>query len=267
MTVDLSPAAGFPLALDTEARDLIAAGDVRFGRVARRTADLVSVLLEPDGLAPAAELYWLFPLEDAGPASRVLAEAGLTFSCVLLPPLKVGREFVKSQGHYHPSMPGSALTYPEVYTHLWGEILLLLQRRAGDDADLLDDCVLIDLRDSGTVTIPPGYAHILINPSSQPAAIAGLYSRAFSPVYEPIARMAGAAYYLIDDAGVRAIPNARYTAPPPLRQLSHPAGTTFAPPDGDRPLWTSFLAEPARYDFLSYAEAARLRFPVEGEAP
>src|SRR4029450_12931022 len=143
---------------------------------------------------------------------------------------KVGREFVKSQGHYHPSMPGSTVAYPEVYTHIWGDVLLLLQRRTRDHADRLDDCVLIDLRDSGTVTIPPGYAHILINPSSQPAAIAGLYSRAFSRVSEPIARMAGAAYYVIDDAGVRAIPNARYTAPPPLRRLADSAGTPFAPP-------------------------------------
>ena len=61
------------------------------------------------------------------------------------------------------------------------------------------------------MTIPPGYAHILINPSPQPAAIAGLYSRSFSPVYEPIVQMAGAAYYLIDDGGEPVIPNPRYT--------------------------------------------------------
>jgi glucose-6-phosphate isomerase len=267
MKIDLTRAAGFPLSLDTDANDLTAAGDVRFDRLARRASELASVLFEPDGLAPATELYWLFPLRDAGSAAPALDRVGLTYSCVLLPSLKVGREYVKTQGHYHPAMPGSAIPYPEVYTHLWGESLLLLQRPAAASADRIVDCAVVALRDGTTVTIPPGYAHILINPSPRPAVVAGLYSRAFAPVYQPISELAGAAYYLVDEAGQRAVPNPRYPDRPPLRWLADLAGTPFAPPDGDRPLWTSFLGEPARYDFLSDAEAARLRFPVEGEAP
>jgi glucose-6-phosphate isomerase len=113
------------------------------------------------------------------------------------------------------------------------------------------------------VTIPPGYAHILINPSHQPAAIAGLYSRAFAPIYEPVVQMAGAAFYLIDDAETPVIPNPRYATHPPLQRLTDPTGTRFAPPDETRPLWTSFLADPARYDFLSDSQAARRSFRSE----
>jgi glucose-6-phosphate isomerase len=266
MQVDLSNAAGFPLTLDTETGEIVGRGTVRFGRISRRLSDLAPVLFEADGLAPTTELYWNFPLLDAGPATAILDEHGLTFSCVLLPPLKIGREYVKTQGHYHPSMPNSDIPYPEVYTHLWGEPSLLLQRRLDDRADRVDDCALIALRDGVTVTIPPGYAHILINPSRQPAAIAGLYSRAFSPIYEPVIRMAGAAYYLIGDTDEQVIPNPRYAAHPPLQRLTDPTGTRFAPPDRDRPLWTSFLADPARYVFLSDPEAARRHFPMEADA-
>ena len=91
-----------------------------------------------------------------------------------------------------PRCRAATFRYPEVYAHLFGEPLLLLQRRRADLADQIDDCVLIVLKDGSKVTIPPGYAHILINPSERPALVVGLYSQSFSPVYEPIVQMGGA---------------------------------------------------------------------------
>ena len=217
----------------------------------------------PDGFAPTTELYWNLPLRDAGPAADLLRRTGLTYSCVLLPPLKIGREFVKTQGHYHPSMPGSEISYPEVYAHIWGEPYLLLQRRREDRADQVDDCVLLALRDGASVTIPPGYAHILINPSTRPAVVAGLYSQSFAPVYEPIVRMGGAAYFLIDDGGERSIVNDRYTVSPPLLRATDTAGTPFHAPDTTLPLWRSFLSDPESYAFLAQPDIARRQFSVE----
>jgi glucose-6-phosphate isomerase, archaeal len=261
--VDLSGGAGFPLTLDAASGALTGGGSIRFGRVARRLANLRPVLFEPDGVAPDTELYWNYPLLDAGPAAGALAERNLTYSCVLLPPLKIGREFVKTQGHYHPAMPGSDIEYPEVYTHLWGEPLLLLQHRQNGEMNRVDDCVLVELRAGTSIAIPPGYAHVLINRSQQPAAIAGLYSRSFAPIYEPVNRTAGAAYYLIDDPDSPVIANPRYTEHPPLRQLIEPAGTIFESPDTCQTLWVSFVSDPERYDFLSDPAAAQRRFAQE----
>jgi glucose-6-phosphate isomerase len=246
---------------------VIADGPVRFGRVARCLEGMAAVLLDPGALPPATELYWTLPLLDAGPAAGLMARTGLTYSGVLLPPLSIGRELVKTQGHYHPAMPGSEIAYPEVYTHLWGEPLLLMQRRRNGHADQIDDCVLIEMRDGASVTIPPGYAHIVINPSNRPALIAGLYSQAFAPLYDAIVAMAGAAYYVIDDAGGEtALANPKYADAPPPQRMCDITGTAFAPPDGNRPLWTSFLADPDRYAFLAEPDAARRRFPTEGDA-
>ena len=263
MQVDLSSSAGFPLTLDTRSGALTGSGSICFGRIARRLADLMPVLFEPDGVAPDTELYLTCPLLDAGPATSALAQRDLTYSCVLLPPLKIGREFVKTQGHYHPPMPGSDIEYPEVYTHLCGEPDLLLQRRTKGEPSHVDDCVLVELRAGNSITIPPGYAHILINRSWQVAAIAGLYSRSFAPIYEPVNQVGGAAYYLIDDSITPVITNPRYADHPPLRHLTELTGTTFEPPDPGRTLWASFLSDPARYDFLSDPEAARRRFARE----
>ena len=81
------------------------------------------------------------------------------------------------------------------------------------------------------MTIPPGYAHVLINPSNEPAAIAGLYGAAFKPDYEPFVEMGGAAHYLIDDNGEQFVPNPRYSRNRPVRRLTcaHESQVLVAP--------------------------------------
>lgn len=264
MKIDLSPQAGFPLAFDPVSMAVDMAG-ARFEREARRAAQMRGVLLDPEAAPSDAELYWMYKLVDAGRDRATFTNAGLTFSCVLLPPLRIGREYVKTQGHYHPPMPGTSIEYPEVYTHYFGRLYLLIQRRQNGQASRLDDCVLIDMRPGHSILVPPGYAHVLINPSDRPALMGGLYSPDFQPDYEPVRQSVGAGHYLIDEAGhERVLPNAHYESLPPLRRLTDLAGTRFAPPDDRRPLWASFVQSPHLYAFLSDPHAARRRFAAEG---
>jgi glucose-6-phosphate isomerase, archaeal len=263
MKLDLSEMAGLPLTLDTDSNQLLSGDGLVFEREARCVDELAEVLYNSDGIDPARELYWIFPLKVAGVSDAIFDRADLTYSFVLLPPGGIGSEYVKTRGHYHPEMPGSDLAYPEVYSHLSGRPYLLMQHRLGNHANQLDDCVLIDLTDGMSVMIPPGYAHILINPTDEPAVIAGLYNRSFRGLYDPISEMAGAAYFVLDEDGEKVVPNPHYTARPPLRRLANLMGTQFEPPNGSRPLWSSFLEEPARYSFLSDPEAARRQFPVK----
>jgi glucose-6-phosphate isomerase len=265
MAVDLSSVAGFPLLLDTDRMTVATDGGLRLERLARRIGQMASVLLEPDALPPEAEVYWICRLYDDRPAA-VLAQARLAFACVLVPPLTIGREFAKTQGHYHPAMPGSRMAYPEVYTHYYGRLYLLMQRRVASQAGHLDDCVLIDMQPGQSVMVPPGYAHILINPSDQPALMAGLYSPDFTADYEPIRSMAGAAYYLVQNGGAdHTIPNQRYANYPPLRRLSDLNATRFMPPDNDRSLWASLMHDPHRYGILTEAAAAQRYFASEDQ--
>jgi glucose-6-phosphate isomerase len=252
--------AGFPATFDGERGQLQTEAPLHFNRVVRTKGDIANVLPEGRDMDEAEELYWIFQLSDAGSHQSSFDDCGLTYACVLLPAKKVGREFVKTQGHYHPRMPGTYLEYPEVYSHLFGQIYLLLQRRAGRRNDAIEDLVIIDMDDWGTVTIPPGYAHVLINPSAQPAAIAGLYSSAFQPDYLPFVEMGGAASYLIDDNGEQFIPNRRYARVPPIRRPPAQSDSHFLAPDGGQPLWSSFIEQPERFAFLSNPEAAIRRF-------
>jgi glucose-6-phosphate isomerase len=258
--IELFEKTGFHAEFDGDFGTMTTDPPLRFRRVVRSKSDVSGVLLDGAGMEEETELYWIFQLVDAGPAASTFDERGVTYACVLLPSKKIGKEFVKTQGHYHPAMPGVSLEYPEVYSYLFGRIYLLMQRRASNRFEVLDDCVLIDMEEWGSVTIPPGYAHVLINPSAEPAAIAGLYSTAFQPDYGPFVGLKGAAYFLIDDAGERLVANAEYDQAPELRRLPAQSESAFVAPDPSTSLWTSFLRDPDRYAFITDPAAALARF-------
>ena len=261
---DLSAAVGFNLIFDPVALTMHSGDGFTFARTTRQAGALRNVLRAPEALSPETPLYHIFYLDNAPPAARdLLAAHRLTYSPVLLPPHVIGGEFVKTSGHYHPSMPGSALSYPEVYTGLLGELYLFLQRRDPAQPGAPLDCVLARLVPGVTITIPPDYAHVLINPTGEMALMAGLYGTEFKPDYGEVEQHHGLAYYILQGEGgqIEIERNPHYTAAPPLNWLETVTGTIFTPPDNPAiPLWRSFVAAPERYAFLTRPEAAAARF-------
>ena len=264
MKIDLTPEAGFPLLLEPCTLEVTIPEELHFSRETRRLSEMQPVLHEPDALPAETVLYWNFTLRDAGRFETICKEMRLTFGLVFLPPMKIGKEYVKTHGHYHSAIPGSQIGFPEVYTHYYGQLNLYMQRRRGRSLSHLDDCVFYRMKPGHSIMIPPGYAHILVNPSSSPALMGGLYSLDAVHDYGPILEMAGGAYYFVEDAGQeRALLNPRYDACPPLREIEELAGTRFAPPDDRRPLWSSFTEDPQRYAFITNASKAGLQFLPE----
>jgi glucose-6-phosphate isomerase, archaeal len=260
LKIELTSVAGFPLKLDAERLDIITGDGISFSRVVRKKAQMESVLMTPEAISDDTELYYNFVLQDAGTHHDAFRRLNLTFACVLLPPLRIGREFVKTHGHYHPLMPGSAVSYPEIYTHYFGRLYLLMHRRIKDHPARLDDCVLYEMQPGHSIAIPPGYLHVLINPSDEPALMAGLYCLDSHPLYEPVIEMAGAAYYLTGNNTIQPIRNPRYEICPPLTLLTDRQGTLFAPPEEGVSLWASFVAHPDRYAMLSNPLLAERHF-------
>lgn len=242
--------------------DITTENGIQFDRLVRRKPQMQAVLMEPDAVRDDADLYYNFVLKPTDAAhTDIFRRTNLTFACVLLPPLKIGAEYIKTHGHYHPSMPGSSLAYPEVYTHYYGSLYLLMHHRIDDDAARLDDCVLYEMQPGRSITIPPGYLHVLINPSDKPALMAGLYCVDSYPKYDPVVQTHGAAYYLVEaDGKPKVIANPRYITCPPMKPLSDLSNSPFAPPCGDAPLWSSFLNDPSAYAMLFDSAAAEQRF-------
>lgn len=263
MEFDLTDAAGFPLSFDSETLALATAGDIVFRRAPRTAAYVKDVLLSPDSIAPETELYYVDTLTDApAPQKQVFDRYGLTYSFVLIPPRRIGREFVKTHGHYHPRMPGGRVAFPEVYTQIHGTLNLILQHVSPGDPNRVTDCAMFEMTAGFVLTVPPSYAHVLVNTTNEPALMAGLYAPSFKPDYSPIGQKGGIAYFLLlgEDGEVAIESNSSYSEFPPLRRPAELTGSVFEPPEVSRPLWSSFLSSPDRYAFLSQPQAANTRF-------
>lgn len=262
MTIDLSSTAGFPLYFDPQKLTLFDGPEINFKRVVRRAADLSQVLMHPARLSPQSALYYTDELIFRNPKQQAVFDRyGLTYSTVLLPPLQIGDEYVKTHGHYHPSLSESEFEFPEVYTQLYGTLLLLMQKRRQDNPELIEDCVITTMTPGYVIIIPPGYAHILINPTSSPALMAGLYGKEFKPDYAPIRSRRGLAYYIVADKdGYQVIENPNYQDTPPLRRLGDLHGTIFDPPYPTEPVWKAYFDNPDVYAFLTQPQAVQAKF-------
>jgi glucose-6-phosphate isomerase len=189
MKLDISSFAGFDLRLNTDTLQLETDSDIVFERTTRTAGRLKNVLRSPDIVQPDLALYYMYKMTHAPEHIQTKLDFyHLTFSPVLLPSGRVGREFIKTHGHYHPPIPSSSYSYPEIYTQLYGKLLLFLQRRNPSMPATPEDCELVEMRPGVTVTIPPDYAHVLINASDDLAVMAGLYNVTFGPDYADVDR-------------------------------------------------------------------------------
>jgi glucose-6-phosphate isomerase len=190
---------------------------VIFDKAWLRTADLDQplYLMYRDGVLP----------QDR----QIAQQLQVRYDITVLLPVRLGREFNKTKGHYHSEYkPG--LGYPELYQVLEGHAHVLLQKR---DGERITDVVLVIAHEGEIVLVPPNYGHITINPTEQTLKMANWVSTKVESFYEPFEQMGGGAYFELvtspfplrlrrglgrgERARVRLVPNARYGALPPVR--------------------------------------------------
>jgi glucose-6-phosphate isomerase len=179
----------------------------------RRLYDMREVLYDQAWLAGADnfDLYYMYRDLYLSRADKAkLLEWDLRYDITVIPPRMLGSEYIKTAGHYHPAVPGTAVTYPEIYEVLEGEAVYLLQSRD------LKDVVAVNAGAGDKVLIPPGYGHITINASNKRLKMSNFVARSFSSIYEPYKEMVGGAFYLTRDGFLA---NPRYKSPPPLREI------------------------------------------------
>ncbi len=181
----------------------------------RMLSELEDVLFDRSCIdAGDAELYYMYRDIYLSKRDRdSLLDLGLRYDITVIPPRMLGEEYVKTAGHYHPPVPGTEITYPELYEVLDGQAHFLLQKP--ENWESVSDVVLIEAKKSDKVLIPPGYGHITINPSKKVLRIANLVSREFESIYEPMRRMGGAAYFELRSGFIE---NKRYSKLVPLRR-------------------------------------------------
>jgi len=182
----------------------------------RMLSDLKGVLYDKGaviGIGDAPAYYMYRDLALSKKDKDTLLENDLRYDITVIPPRMLGIEYVKTLGHYHPLIPKTKTSYPEVYEVLSGEAHYLLQK---EEKGRITDVVLVKAEKNDKVVIPPNYGHVTINPSNKELKMANLVSRAFESDYKPYLERRGGAYYELSSGFVA---NKNYGKLPDLREL------------------------------------------------
>ena len=160
------------------------------------------------------ELYYMYRnMYKTKAESDIIGKHNLRYDITVIPPNMLGQEYVKTAGHYHPTVPGTDMSYTEVYHVIEGEATYLLQRT---DNGKVTDVVVIKAQAGDNVIVPPNYGHITINASDKTLKMANWVCGEFTSIYEPIRKLSGGAYYLLDTGFIQ---NPKYNNVPPIRYL------------------------------------------------
>jgi len=212
----------------------------------RHLFDMTDVIFDQTWLAGAEDFDLYFMYRDLylsrTDREKLLAQ-GLRYDITIIPPGMLGREYMKTAGHYHPLVAGGAVTYPELYEVLEGEALYLLQ-----NSDL-SDVVVVYASEGDKVLVPPDYGHVTINRSNKTLKMANFVARDFSSLYEPYRQKGGGAYFFTREGWIK---NPKCSQAAELRRIEAPdrAGLARIGLAKGREMYP-LLREPGALEFLS----------------
>jgi glucose-6-phosphate isomerase len=196
--------------------------------------------------APDQVLYNMYRYFEAEKDAPTFEESKAEYDITIIRPGKIGPEPIKTVGHYHAEVPGTDITYPEVYEVIEGEITYLLQTMP--DAEQNVDVVIIEAKVGDKIVVPPGYGHVSINRGNVTAVSSNIQRRDLpaSANYDAIKETNGAALYF---TGVEWTENYNYK----VRSLKHvtPLAKAEFGLSKDKPLYTSFISDPKKYEWLT----------------
>jgi glucose-6-phosphate isomerase len=244
---DLEATSGLPLRLADDGRLVFGAGLPAVEPAFRTLAAMREVLAEPAAEGPDV-LYAMYR-DVARPEDRARLRAhGLRYDITVLQAARLGPEWNKTYGHYHPLAPDGEY-YPEVYEVLAGRAIYLLQHRGPGGA--IDDVLVIPAVPGDKVFMLPGYGHATINAADEPLVMANWVAGEFSSEYGDYRERHGAAYYALDGGeGVRWQPNTRYADLPEARVCAPLCPEDATALRAGRPMYPDGAAHPERLAYL-----------------
>lgn len=128
-----------------------------------------------DEIDPNKSLYYMYRYFEKSSDKKVFENNDCEYDITVIDSGKVGREYIKTKGHYHAFVPGTDISYPEVYEVIEGEIEYLLQTKPNKKSET--SVVIVRARPGDKVVVPPNYGHISINVGSETAISSNLQKR------------------------------------------------------------------------------------------
>jgi len=147
--------------------------------------------------APNFELYYMY--------RGIREKDGLRYDETLIPPRLLGKEFVKTKGHYHIG------NFGELYRVLKGKAIFLFQKKEGEE---VKDAYYVKAKKGDFVLIPPHYGHTTVNPGKEILKIGNWLSKKCKSDYKSIEMKKGLCYYYTKSGWVK---NKNYKKVPKLK--------------------------------------------------
>lgn len=246
--VSLKESCGLEIELNPAKTELIFAPTLNFSLPAVRTLDQMrQVILDRDILEPK-QLYYMYRDVYILSDKPLLEKAKLRYDVTLLKPDRLGRELMKTAGHYHPA------SYGELYEVVYGRCFCLLQRPNLKDPQIIEEVILVEAEKGDNLVIPPGFGHILINPGPQYLVTSNWVSSSFSSEYALYREARGAAYFVIKNKEEKTEfhPNAYFSRLPEIKKVRPaPHLDRFGLVKG-KPIYPLIEQEAEKLDFLNH---------------
>jgi glucose-6-phosphate isomerase len=165
----------------------------------RYLRDLKKVLFDKKILKKSKNLplYYIF--------RGVKEKNDLRYDITIILPNVLGREFVKTKGHFHCG------NFGELYKVLAGEGIFLIQK----GKERVEDVYFVKAKRGEYVKIPPGYGHATINPSKKILKLANWVSKNCYSDYQSVEKKGGMCYYYTLDGWIR---NKKYKIVPKIKE-------------------------------------------------
>ena len=261
--IDLAPTSGLPLTLDdADPRlPLRLRGELQPGHlVGRSLAELRQSLADPNAVGPDPA-YWMYNGVARFSAADARGAYNWRYDLTVLPPGRLGEEYLRTAGHYHPIPEGKTAAWPEVYEVLHGSALFLLQRvddhLAGPLEMRVEEFIVLLAHAGEKAMLPPNYGHWTVNVTDGPLVVCNWICADFESHYEPAVQTRGPCCYVVaGEDGPRYERNPHYAHPP--AELRH-ARPLDAPQLGLRPgqpILTALLREPDIWRYVCNPDAA-----------
>ena len=191
MIIDLKEKSGLGLEFDINKQELFFDQDLKSTLPAIRIiGQMREVLLEKDIKEPE-ELYYMYRDVHRFSDAPILEKHKLRYDVTVIKPVCLGKEFMKTAGHYHPG------DFGELYEVVHGQCFCLLQRPNLEDHRIIEEVIFVEAVAGEKIVIPPGFGHILINPGPDYLVTSNWVSSSFSSRYELYKSAEGAAYFVV----------------------------------------------------------------------
>lgn len=249
--IDISRQCGLDIKLDDESYKFIMAPSLLGGETdTRKLEELRDVLYEKD-ISEPKKLYTLFNDMGEPETRKFLSRHGLRYDLGIMPPIKIGCEYIKTIGHYHGVGVANKIPFAEVYEVVHGTAHFVLQKQDIRNDKVLSDIFWVEASEGDRLIMPPEYAHVTINPGPEVLVLSNLAATACRLSYERIVRMGGMGYFNIEENGKSVfVENSNHESLSPIRKVSLDKFENFDI-DASKAIYLTAKSNPEKFRFIT----------------